>query len=671
MSLLLWILACDPPPPSAGRFRDADGDGFRHHEDCDDADRSTHPGAADPLFDHRDQNCDGADGIDADGDRWTARSAGGMDCDDADPRVRPVARERWYDGVDDDCDGRDDCDRDGDGWPADPLGIGICPAIDCDDADPNQRPNDLREIPYNGVDDNCDLRDGDGDADRDGWWGIDYPNWLASPLPPPPQHELDDCWDSYLTHPPLHPPVRLARVMRPADVHPAAEDPPWDGLDQDCDGSDTSPWLLGEVPLEAAHARYLAADPADFFGAAVAWSDGAIIGAPRNDRGGRDAGAIFIYDGSVFDGRDQPVGLLVGPHPDARLGARIAAGDLNEDGVADLLLGGGVAGMALGPITGSRMLGDETLGRSLGAPIAVATGDDWTSDGWTDAVLGDPGEDRVSLLSGPLSVLPARADAVLLSERPVELGAAVASPGDIDGDGLPDLLVSAPRWSDRGGKERGAVLLVRGGEWSNTLTVGDIADGVLGAWSGERAGSAVAGAGDLNGDGLADVVIGAPWRDAEPGPPRRTWRRTRGADAGAAYVLLGPLTGLRSATDARARLVGEARDDWAGSRVAAAGDVDGDDNPDLLIGASGLDRAGPNGGGVYVVCGPVTGVRSLSTATALVISESAGDGVGAGGIITVGDIDSDGRSDLLIGAPLHDASGADAGAAYLLTARLR
>ncbi len=132
--LLVAVLAIGCPETSQ-RF-DFDGDGAEDARDCDSADPSIHPGALDEVGDGVDRNCDGLDGVDADGDGFAANApleGGEQDCNDADPAVNPAAEEIPDDEIDNDCAGGDfRCDDDEDGVDADHE---LCPGgTDCDDA---------------------------------------------------------------------------------------------------------------------------------------------------------------------------------------------------------------------------------------------------------------------------------------------------------------------------------------------------------------------------------------------------------------------------------------------------------------------------------------------------------------------------------------------------------
>ncbi len=224
---------------------DNDGDGYAETDgDCDDADPNVSPGADEAPYDGIDQDCDGYDLTDVDGDGYD----GGMfgpDCDDADPDLHPGADEVPYDGVDQDCDGYDLTDVDGDGAAGGPEGD------DCDDEDPDRGPF-AHEIPYDGIDQDCDGYDLT-DVDGDGYVGADAGG--------------DDCDDTDVnTHPGA---IEFAdgkdndcdgKVDEElgttdddedgfseeqgdcndddATIHPGADEVPYDGVDQDCDGAD-------------------------------------------------------------------------------------------------------------------------------------------------------------------------------------------------------------------------------------------------------------------------------------------------------------------------------------------------------------------------------------------------------------------------------------------------
>ena len=165
VALLALLVGC---PEEA--CEDRDGDGTCDLQDCGPDDAEVYPGAADPFGDDIDGDCDGSDGVDADGDGFPREdeeyegSFDEWDCDDLDPHVYPGQQDQVGDGVDDDCDGVDGADHDGDGYAS--LGSG---GDDCDDGDPAVHPG--AEEVCDGVDNDCngDVDDGAEDTDGDGF----------------------------------------------------------------------------------------------------------------------------------------------------------------------------------------------------------------------------------------------------------------------------------------------------------------------------------------------------------------------------------------------------------------------------------------------------------------------------------------------------------------------
>ncbi len=353
-----------------------------------------------------------------------------------------------------------------------------------------------------------------------------------------------------------------------------------------------------------------------------------------------------------------------------------SAGDVNGDGLSDILVGAdasaagdGAAYLILGPVTGRTDLATADA-KLVGwwssmAGVSVAGAGDVNGDGFSDMLVGAPGPagpdgnapGAAYLVLGPVAgdVDLETADATLVGEMDdVYVGMSVAGAGDVDDDGFSDVLVAAP-YNNQGGIYAGAVYLVRG-PVTGTVDLSTATAKLVGEESGDVAGRSVAGAGDLDGDGLADILVGASNNAAG------------GGDAGAAYVVLGPVTGTVDLSTADAKLVGDAYN-WAGMAVDGAGDVDGDGSPDLVVGAPYNVASDVQVGAAYLVLGPVTGTVSLSAAEARFVGEGDSDMAG----ITVagaGDVDGDGQADLLVGASGVDApsGGTDAGAAYLIRA---
>ncbi len=370
------------------------------------------------------------------------------------------------------------------------------------------------------------------------------------------------------------------------------------------------------------------------------------------------------------------------------------AGDVDDDGFQDVIVGAWVDGMAgasagaayvvYGPVTPGVMdLGDADA-KLLGELSGDFAGEGWAGvgdvdgDGFDEFVIGAPGrfppaqpgvpapgaaylfygtEDR---LSGTMSL--ARADAKLVGESNVDFaGLAVATDTDLDDDGLSDLVVGAPRDS-AGGSVAGAVYIFYGVEerLSGTISLSE-ADAKLAGAPGDLAGFRLDRAGDLDGNGLEDLVIGAP-----------AMAGFGGSGTAATYVLYGTterLSGTISLSQTAARLVGEQPDDRPGLGVAGAGDLDRDGFDDLVVGADLEDTGGLNAGAAYVFYGSqdrLTGTVSVGTADAKLIGEAAGDRAGSD-VSIAGDLDDDGFDELVVGAFGHDAAGTDAGAVYVFS----
>jgi Ca2+-binding RTX toxin-like protein len=248
-------------------------------------------------------------------------------------------------------------------------------------------------------------------------------------------------------------------------------------------------------------------------------------------------------------------------------------------------------------------------------------------------------------------------------------GGSVSSAGDVNGDGFDDLVIGAIG-ADVGSYGSGAAYLVFGkaGGFNPNLRLSNL-DGANGfRISGEEQGIgiSVSGAGDVNGDGFDDIVIGAD--DADP----------RGRRSGATYVVFGAAAGFDASLDLSDldggngfQISGEDAEDGSGRSVSAAGDVNGDGFADIIIGASGADPSGEGSDASYVVFGTARGFEAelrlseLDGRNGFQISGEEGDfsGVSVSG---AGDVDGDGFDDLLVGATGADPNGTSSGTAYVI-----
>jgi hypothetical protein len=215
-------------------------------------------------------------------------------------------------------------------------------------------------------------------------------------------------------------------------------------------------------------------------------------------------------------------------------------------------------------------------------------------------------------------------------------GHSVSGTGDVNGDTYDDLIVGAP-WHDGPGGTWGGKVYVYSGLTGGLLWTFD------GQASDDHFGISVSGAGDVNGDTYDDLIVGAYWHDG-PG----------GSNAGRAYVYSGLTGGLLWTFD------GEAASDWFGVSVSGAGDINGDNYDDLIVGAPGYDGPGGNGAGKAYVYSGLTGglLRTFN-------GEAESD-LFAWSVSGAGDADGEIYDDLIVGAPGYDGPGGlDAGKAYV------
>jgi hypothetical protein len=322
-------------------------------------------------------------------------------------------------------------------------------------------------------------------------------------------------------------------------------------------------------------------------------------------------------------------------------GAVSAAGDVNGDGFADFIVGAEWASPKSATAAGSSFV---VFGKAGGFPAAMSLGSLNGANGF-------------------------RIDGVAANNFS---GHSVSSAGDVNGDGYADLIIGTNPSSKYAGSSY--VVFGKASGFSSTLNFSSLngSNGfrITAGVSADHLGASVSSAGDVNGDGFDDLIVGA--FGADPGNK---------ADAGSSYVVFGKASGFAATLDPSTlngtngfRLDGALAGDQAGFSVSAAGDVNGDGYADLIVGASGADPAGKSGAGSsYVVFGKASGfaaaldLSSLNGANGFRLDGGAKYDSAGFSVSSAGDVNGDGFDDLIVGAFQADPNGkSNAGSSYVV-----
>jgi hypothetical protein len=624
----IWVSACDQP---VGYTAEAD--------DCDDGNASASPYAAE-YCDGYDNNCDGTidEGSAVDADTWYADVDGDTygdpaatsygcsapsgyvadhaDCDDATAAISPAGTE-VCDALDtdEDCDGLADdadpstsaasrstfyVDADADGYGSavttlqcDADATHTTTNTDCDDADAGISPGEAEVCDALDTDEDCD-----GVADPScGAYGGSY----AADASPTASSDADAVIYGELT----------------ADYFGQSIA---SGIDLDNDGFE-------EVVIGASGNTY--ATTSSYYGSLFVYDDGLPTG--TNDADTNDVARLYgsttaayapgayiwplqdldddgydelafryyadmvvwegenIYGTQSFTNNELDVERF--PNAASTLGhVRSDTGTyLGLSYTFTLTYTGQVAlfyksGSTL--VQSNSIVGEDTYDYA-GVAFAGGAGNDTNGDGYDDIFIGATGDDlggtdagAVYVVETPISATTDLATAAIKiagSSASDALGSTVVAPGDIDGDGVPDLVTGAPG-DDDGGSGSGVVFLFGDVDFDGTSPDNDATDyeaKFIGDAAGDALGTVAPVFGDVNGDGELDVVMSSP-----------TWTNGTVANAGAAWLMYGPLAGVYDlSTTYDARFTGDSSSDACGAAVGLS-DMDADGADDIVIGCT-------------------------------------------------------------------------------------
>jgi hypothetical protein len=345
-----------------------------------------------------------------------------------------------------------------------------------------------------------------------------------------------------------------------------------------------------------------------------------------------------------------PSWIVSGETTDNYFGESVGtAGDINGDGYADVIVGaaghdfntgrayvyyGDGGGLSFSP---AFTLSGETADNRFG--VSVGTAGDVNDDDYADVIVGaeshNSGTGRAYVYYGGEDGLSG-SPAITLSGEATDnyFGYAAGTAGDVNDDGYADIIISADGYNSNTGRAYIYMGGVAGLSASPAVTLS-------GETVADRFGGSVDTAGDVNGDGYADVIVGAFGHNS---------------NTGRVYVYAGGEGGLSSSPTFT--FSGETTNNYFGRAVGTAGDVNGDGYADVIVGAFGHNS---NTGRAYVYTGGEGGLSSSPTFT--FSGGTSGDyfGISVG---TIGDANGDGYADVIVGAAGHDSY---TGRAYIYT----
>jgi hypothetical protein len=388
-----------------------------------------------------------------------------------------------------------------------------------------------------------------------------------------------------------------------------------------------------------------------------------LVGAPKYDNGQTDEGAAFLYPGTA-NGISLAATVLECNQAYAQMGYSVSnAGDINKDGFSDIMVGvpyydasasneGLVMifkGSAGGLVTNNPYVfkldqGEANLG------ISVAMAGDVNGDGFSDMLAGahqfDNGQSNegvgVLIFGAPNGL--GLVNFLECNQSNAMMGFAVAGAGDVDGDGFSDVMAGA-RFYSNGQALEGAAFIFKGS--ANGLVTANPAV-IEGGQVDARLGHALSSAGDVNGDGFSDIALGAYQYDKGS------------SNEGIVTIHYGSANGVSIAPSQT--LESDQTEAQFGISVACAGDVNGDGFADLIVGARYYDKGQANEGAAFIYQGSKDGLNPIPVS---VLESNQGDAWMGSAVAPAGDVNGDGFSDVLVGSYAFDNGQKDEGSVFV------
>ncbi|MBN1619217.1 FG-GAP repeat protein [candidate division WOR-3 bacterium] len=394
--------------------------------------------------------------------------------------------------------------------------------------------------------------------------------------------------------------------------------------------------------------------------------DDIIAGAPYLMNGQAFEGAAFVFYGSENGLSSSPDWSAESDQVEAQFGWSVSsAGDVNGDGYDDVIIGSprfdaeqndeGAVFVYYGSKKGLSLEPDWTFWSEMENAFfgfTVSSAGDINGDGYDDIIVGAPyysedfeDEGAILVFLGSTSGPGHEPFWIYRSGQDwANLGHCVSSAGDVNGDGFDDIIAGAP-YLNFEENEYGSAIVFYGSATSLSNTPD---------WSampiqiGTEYGTSVSSAGDVNGDGYDDVVIGAPMFSV-----KKPWE-------GAGFLFMGSSSGLSDLIDWS--YSSGVENSVFGYSISSAGDIDGDGFDDLIAGAYGHKNSENFEGGAYIFCGSSSGLQKMY----LHLFESGfEDALFGVSVSSAGDVNGDGFSDVIVGASGFPSDGRENGAIHV------